>query len=357
MRIRKRVLASLQQVYSVSVHQVAGRSCLTAATEGQGPVLLFSPPDWRVSTLREGPGGVMCLESLPGRQGALAGIEGFFPIFQAEGAGIFVAQAGAQPEQPWQAQRVQDLPFVHRLCAVPCGSASLLVAATVCGGKRDRDDWSQPGALYSALVPEDLSAPGRFELLRGELYQNHGLSLERVPAPRGGASAVPAPLSLLVGCRNGLLRLRVPPQPQPGQRWQEEWLLDRPVSDAALFDLDGDGEQELATIEPFHGHALVLYKRQGGVWRPRFQAELQFGHVVWCGTLLGRPGILAGSRAGKQRLVWYGALSPELTSFEEVEIDRGVEPAQVAVLQEGGRELLLSANHGPGEVALYELSG
>jgi hypothetical protein len=40
-------------------------------------------------------------------------------------------------------------------------------------------------------------------------------------------------------------------------------LFDKEVSEFCFIDLDGDGKEELVTIEPFHGEALNVYKRKG----------------------------------------------------------------------------------------------
>ena len=340
----KRVLSALEQVYTVSCQPLGGKTHILAASEGHKAALLFSPPDWKPSVLAAGPGGVMCLEGVPGKADTLLGIERFYPIFLAENAGIMIARPETGLTQPWRWQRVLDLPFVHRVRAVLAGGIHFLVAATICGGKSSQEDWSQPGAVYVSVVPEDAGQPWHLQPVVTGLYQNHGLIVQEIEGTR----------YVFVGCRNGLLRLRVPEGTE--DTWQAEMILDQPVSDLSFFDLDGDGQLELVTIEPFHGDRLVVYHSDQGAWKPVFNAELAFGHVVWAGMLLGQPGVLAGSRRGREELAWHFSSHGDLNLKERFEIDSGIEPTQIEVMHERGRELIVSANHKAGEVTLYELT-
>ncbi len=344
MNVHKRTLVRLEQIYAVSRLVIGGLEHIAAAPEGHGRSVLLRPPDWEISTLLDGPGGVMCFEPIPGQERSLLMIERFFPVFEAQQAGIVRAAAAGDPTTPWTDKRVLDLPYVHRLRAAQVAGRPFLVAATVSGpAKKNPEDWSQPGAVYAGRIPEGASSDWEIRPLLEGLYQNHGLiSVEYSGEP-----------SLLVGCRNGLFRIVIPQQPESD--WPVEKLLDRAVSDMQLFDLDGDGTQELVTIEPFHGNRLAVYRRPKNSWQPVYEAELEFGHVVWCGTILGRPAIIAGSRAGNMGLSLYLPLEDMVKRMEQIELDHGVEPTQVEVLHRQEHELVFSANHGTGELALYRL--
>ncbi len=344
MNVHKRTLMRLEQVYTVSRLVIGGLEHIAAATEGQGRSVLLRPPDWEVSMLLDGPGGVMCLEPIPGRERSVLVIERFYPVFKARQAGVTHASAAGELTMPWTDKRVLDLPYVHRLRAVQVAGRPYLIAATISGPeKKAPEDWSQPGAVYVGRIPELTSSVWEIRPVLEGLYQNHGLiSVEYSGQP-----------SLLVGCRNGLFRIVVPQRPESD--WPVEKLLDRAVSDMHLFDLDGDGTAELVTIEPFHGNRLAVYRQTKNAWQPVYEAELEFGHVVWCGMILGRPAVVAGSRAGNRELSLYRPLEATLKRMEQIELDRGVEPTQVEVLHRRDHELLFSANHGTGELVLYRL--
>jgi hypothetical protein len=343
MNVHKRVLGPLELAYTVSFQTIDGRRYIAAASEGHGPALLFSPPDWKPLVISDCPGGVMCLEHIPGKSNTLIGVERFYPIFIAEHAGIMIMYPLSDGKETWRVRRVLDLPFVHRIRVIAVGGISFLVAATICGGKSFKEDWSKPGAIYISKIPDNPEEQWRLQPIISGLFQNHGLILQEIDDSQ----------FLYIGCRNGLLRVRIPSGSEGP--WEAETVLDTPVSDLSFFDLDGDGHLELATIEPFHGNLLVIYRSEKGVWKPVFEAELAFGHVVWCGTLLGQPGVLAGSRKEREELSWYYSSGKDLNLREQFDIDTKIGPTQIDVIHEPGRELIVSANRTPGEIALYEV--
>ncbi len=55
MKVNKKVLAKLESVYAVSSIELDGKVYFLAATEGHGACLLFTPPDWEMSHVWDGP--------------------------------------------------------------------------------------------------------------------------------------------------------------------------------------------------------------------------------------------------------------------------------------------------------------
>ena len=347
MKIRKRVLAALDNVYVVTAVEIDGDTGFLAATEGRGPCLLFRPPAWEAETVWQGPGGAMSLVPLQTRPSGLLAIQGFFPIFQAAAAGVVHALPPAAAGVEWAVRRVLELPFVHRIEAVYPGGLPHLVAATLCAGKDDVDDWSQPGAVYLVPVSWSLAAvwPRPRPLLTG-IVKNHGMCVSRLD----GTDVV------LVSASEGVFRINVPDS--AAGAWECSRLLEHEVSDMSIADIDGDGVAELVTIEPFHGDCLTVYRRHsvGGAWVRAASAALSFGHVVWAGSLGGAPALLGGSRAGDRDLVLFRVESgARQWRLRPQVLDTGGGPTQVAVVQASGVDLVCSANHGAGEVVLYEL--
>jgi len=286
----------------------------------------------------------MSLVPLPEGDGAFLAIQEFFPVFKSEGAGIVHARPGNSLLDPWEVRRVIDLPFVHRIEVVGVGGVVHVAAATLCSGKESAEDWSKPGAVYVGPVPVDPAGEWAVTPILESVSKNHGMHVTTLAGRR----------VVMIAGSEGLFAVTVPRA--PGARWQHERILDREISDVYVDDLDGDGEAEIGVIEPFHGDSLTICKRRNGGWQSLWQWPLEFGHVVWVGRILGKPGVLAGSRGGAKELVLLRPPCGENTSPERIVIDRGVGATQVAVMHEEGRELILSANHGAGEVALYELA-
>lgn len=345
MKIKKRKLADLDMVYAVRAVDIGGRTHLMAASESRGgKCLLFSPPDWRMSVAWDGPGGAMSLVPVPGRPGAVMAIQKFFPIFESEDAGLYCARAGDDPTSPWQLDRIADLPFAHRLEVVDVAGTPFMVAASVCGGKDFRDDWSNPGAVYVAPVAEDPAGGVALVCVLHGISRNHGVHVTAFDDN---------PLALIAGAE-GLFALRIPGD-KDGPWQSERWLHDE-IGDVFAADLTGDGQRELVTIEPFHGNRLAVYQRAGGAWRSIYETGVDFGHVVWAGRLLGENVIIAGSRGGDRELAVLRVTATDPFAAERIVLDAGVGPTQIAVVKQRDVTLILSANHGAGEVALYELT-
>ena len=345
MKVNKKRLAELEMVYAVCTMELNGKTHFLAATEEHGKCLLFSGPDWQESTVWQGPGGSMTLLPLKHCQGALLAIQEFFPIFKSQNAGIVLAQVGSCPSEPWRVRRVLDLPFVHRIEVVDVGNTPYIVAATLCGPKSYVDDWSRPGAVYAGPVPGKLEDDWYVEKILDGITKNHGLHITKLDDRSVG----------LVSGQEGLFALEIPQA--PGQVWQSKRLLDHEVSDICAADIDGDGETEIAAIEPFHGNTLVVYKaRSTGVER-LCEYPLDFGHVVWMGSILSAPAIVAGSRGGKKELVLLRLRSSKAQLWlDPIILDRGVGATQIAVVSRPDGDFILSANHGANEVALYEIT-
>jgi len=343
-KIKKRKLADLEMVYAVGAFGIGGRTHLAAASEGRGGAcLVFSPPDWRTSVAWEGPGGAMSLAPVPGRPGTLVAIQRFFPVFDSEGAGLYLARAGEDLASPWKVERIASLPFAHRAEVVDVAGTPFMVAASVCGGKDFRDDWSKPGVVYVAPVPEDPTDDLALVPVIDEISKNHGMHVTAMDGRR----------VVLIGGGEGLFALEIPEDPEGP--WRSERLLDHETGEVFAADLSGDGRMELVTIAPFHGDRLAVYRRVDGAWQTVYETGVAFGHVAWAGRLLGERTIIAGSRGGDKELVLLRVTATDPFTVERTVLDTGVGPTQIAVVHQDDSNLILSANHAAGEVALYTL--
>ena len=345
MKVNKRKLAELEMAYAVCTMELNGKTHLLAATEKQGKCLLFSGTDWQESTVWEGPGGSVSLMPLKHCQGTLLAIQEFFPIYESKNSGIVLAQVDSCPSKPWRVRRVLDLPFVHRIGVVDVGNTPYVVASTLCEGKSYVEDWSSSGNIYAGPVPSDVEGDWQVEKILEGITKNHGLHIGKLD----DRSVV------LVCGQEGLFAIDIPQA--PGQIWQSKLLLDHEVSDIYAADIDGDGKTEIAAIEKFHGNKLVIYRScPTGVER-LCDYPLDFGHVVWMGSILSAPAIVASSRTGEKELVLLRPRSSkDQLWLDPIILDRGVGSMQIAVVNRPDGDLILSANHGANEVVLYEIT-
>ena len=340
--MKKNVLAKLEKCYSVAPLTYQGEPHFLVAAEKHDRCILFDAAGREKATIWEGPGGVMTMVQVPGTDGHFLATHEFYSPNDSANAKIVLA---APEGEGWSVRTIAGLPFVHRFDILEQGGRRYLIACTLKSAHVHKDDWSSPGKVYACELPEDLSPyNGKNQLplapIKEGVLKNHGYC--RV-TENGGHSA-------LVCGENGIFRFY--PPTAPGKAWTEETLLTTPASDALLPDLDGDGENELITLSPFHGDTLRIYRKEGETWQPAYEypEKLPFLHAIWGGSLAGKPTAVIGHRQGARRLL---AFTYEDGAYRFKTLDDGRGPANVYGCQIGGQDLLLACNRETDEIALY----
>lgn len=333
MIVKKKVLADLPMVYAVAELRVgAGTYYIAASEDRDGGCCMVDGETLESFPLWNEPGGVMSLVPVPGENGAFFAIERFFPIFRSEDSKIIKGKIYFQDGKPvCNRKTVYGLPFTHRIGLM----GGDLIACTLCGGKAYQEDWSVPGGVYAGSLQGE-----SMRLILGNLTKNHGLFLQN---DRKIA---------LISSHEGVFSLM-----RQGGGWVMEQWIQEEAGDVFLEDLDGDGQEELLTIQGFHGDRLVAYHRAEGRFHPWAELPISFGHVLWAGKICGREGILAGSRRSEKELAFY-AFEPDgagKARFRKEIIGLGGGPTQVAVCQRGDGTDILAANHGMGQLVLYQV--
>jgi len=343
MKFEKNKLADADQGYFITTLPVLGKKRVVAAPEGSGPTLVFAPSDFEPQVITEGPGGCMGFAPLPGRDDAMLMITAFYPVFRSERAGIDLFQAVDGLAQPWKGKRIINLPFVHRITVIRDGDIGYLVAATVCGGKDFQDDWSKPGAVYVAKIPDNPEGPWKTDILLEHIHRNHGMTA-------GHLEGEPC---VYVSGTEGLFALQ-PPE-DPASEWRITSVLSHEISEIYFADLDGDGIDEIAAIEPFHGHTLSVYKQSDGIWVKIFSSALKFGHGLWAGNLEGQNVIIAGNRDGTKDLVCFRVISGDPFDMEMTVVDHGSGTTNMDVIRTPDGDVLVTSNPGHSEYARYRI--
>jgi hypothetical protein len=145
-----------------------------------------------------------------------------------------------------------------------------------------------------------------------------------------------------------------------GADWGFEQVMDREISEVALFDVDSDGRDELLTIEPFHGSALRIYSVASGRWKTAWEGTLAFGHCLAAATVNGVPSVLVSNRAGSRDLLllqWRQRSPREESSLGDpliTVVEGGAGAANMLVLRHEGKDLVFSTNQAKGEIVRYE---
>jgi hypothetical protein len=345
MPFTKKHLCDLPACYAAGQIELDGRPQLLLAPDGRGPSYLFDCHSLAGRIIREGPGGTMSMVALPdGRAGFLA-VQRFFPGFQAQDAEI----VWVCPENGrWTDKHRVKLPYLHRFDILVRNGIHYLVACTLCSEKKSQEDWSSPGCIYGAELPLDFNQTVELQLIASGLTRQHGFWKVQKP---GYSTALSA-------CDQGVFEIQ--PPINRGQSWSVAQILARPVSDIALCDIDQDGVDELATIEPFHGNDFKIYRQTESCFSPIYQYPgghaagqpdvFSFGHVVWGGQLRNENVFIGGCRAGRRELF---VLRWRNGGICEETIETGGGPANIAVINGREHDLLLVANHEIGEGALF----
>jgi hypothetical protein len=340
MNIEKRFLVSLNRCYAASHIVVDGKPRILLATEGEGPCLAWTGADYREShVVWDGPGGTMSIVPIAGTNGEFLGVQKFFKMFQWEDAKIVHVRPTADGR--YDVNDVLHLPYIHRFDLLQADGRHHFIGCTLATSKESKEDWAHPGQVW--VGEWGGSALQGLRVLRDGFTKNHGYSR----LTRGGV------MSALVTCEQGAFEF-TPPQHAHGE-WSIEQFMDWPISDIAAIDIDGDGELEFATIEPFHGSHFRVYKKVGGAFEMIYEHPevSDFYHVVVGATLAGRPVFIGGCRRGKQQLFYVHAKSTSPLALAAVLMDEGVGPSNVHVMHEPGRDIIVSANREKAEAALY----
>lgn len=342
MRITKEVLLEgVKGLYAVGSIEAAGALYYGVASENRdGEVFLLDSKDGKVYPVNGGPGGVMSLVDVPG-ENAMLSIEEFYPVFDSVSAKIVKIGLEVKEGQVQVSRKVlTDAAYVHRISLLKEEDGIFLAAGILCSHKDFQDDWSRAGSMQIGRY-----TPGtdhvELETVYDGVFKHHAMYVRRNQAGYD---------DLYFGGTEGVFCTR-----RKNGQWITEHVLDVPASDIVVYDLDGDGQEELAIIEGFHGDNVAVFRQENG-WKRALDIPAEFGHVLWGGAFLGAPGLIAGSRGGSKELVLYRLKCGNAGGVEigdKTVIDSGQAPAQILVLDDGRQ--VVAANHGVAQLARYSM--
>ena len=327
MKIEKTHLVDIPAVYVTAILHLAGKEYFALASENRDEkVVIIDADTLEVSPLWTGDTGCMNIVQIPGTEKLLC-ITKFYPVFQSKEAEICMLEPTDKGYMsPWKKTTIMKLPFCHRIGVITTNSKMFLLASTLCDDKEFQDDWRKPGAIYTAPIDEKLT---EWTLTKhvGGLLKNHGLCIDKEN-------------QVYTSSENGILHFDFSNYVE-GASVKPTLLTGFPTSDISF----NDGM--IATIEPFHGNVAKLYDSN---IKEVYSCDIDFGHVVWLGNILGKPSMILGSRGGRKQLELI-----DVHSMERTIIDEGIAPTQISVVSRDETSVILSANHGAGNAFLYTL--
>ena len=334
--MKKKVILNIESVYTANAFQIGSEMFVAAGSETKPEVYLYNLTSGNLSLVTGCPGGVMSFIPVPGNPDLFFSVMGLFPPFIGAEAGVFMH---CRTGDKWETQKAMDLPFAHRCEIINRNGKNYLFAASVSKYKENPTDWSKPGEMYLIRLDDNIKLPLKPELIDNSLTRNHGMLRKSIE----GTETV---------CMSGVDGIFYFEQ-QPGDKWVKKILFDKEVSEFCFIDLDDDGQEELITIEPFHGEALNVYKRNGLQWELKFSDSLSFGHGLSCGFMNAEPVIVVGNRRGSFTLDTFKVTDLNTGNFSRTVIEEDAGPTQTQVFTSNNTDYILSANQKKNEVALY----
>ena len=345
MNITKKVVGQLDKCYSMATLTYKNKKHFLVAAEKVDECRMYDLDGNFEEVIWEEPGGVMTMVQVPGTDGQFLATHRFYSPNDSANASIVLI---TPRENAWEVRTLVDLPFVHRFDVLERNGVRYLIACALKSGHQQKDDWSSPGKVYAAVLPEDLSAFDKENQLKLEVIQegmlkNHGYY-------RHVGDTV---TSAIVSCEQGVFQFT--PPTQSGAAWDIQQLLGVAASDAVLMDIDGDGDEELLVLEPFHGASLAIYKLKDGKYQKHYQHEekLEFLHGMFGGEVCGKPRFIVGHRNGERKLL--SITSDGKGGYEIEELDAGCGAANLLHYYHNDKDVLLATNREIDEIAMYTL--
>jgi hypothetical protein len=243
---------------------------------------------------------------------------GFSNVYAESPGLVSILTHDGDPARPWSMKEIDRLPTSHRLrfADIDGTGRKVLVNAPLIGPHAVAPD-------YRDRVPVVIYRPGswtRETATADEEGVVHGI----LPIAWGGDAGCE---SLLVAGFLGVHLLRF-----DGGRWSRTAVVQGnpepwPRSGSSEVAAGHLGpERFIATIEPWHGNQVVVYRQREGRWvRHVIDASVVDGHTLVVGDFDGdgQDDLVAGERAGRRSVYLYRAVDAERDTWSKHLLDDG----------------------------------
>ena len=342
----------------------------------QRRVVWYENPTWKRRTIIEGqtkPDNV-CLAAHDidgdGQVDFALGAD-WKPFNTRDGGTLQWLRRGKTLDEPWSIHPIGTEPTVHRIRFADIdgdGKPALIVAPLMGRDSTAKNNWAdgQPVRVLAYKIPndpvKDRWAP---QVLDESVHVMHNFWPVLSPSGKG--------MDLLLASYEGVSLLRR----ESAGRWQRQHLGEgnqaNPKSNRGSSEIKRghlkNGRPYIATIEPWHGHQVVVYtppSESGKLWsRQVVDERLKWGHAVWCADLDGDGDeeLIIGVRDDLSKnphercgVRIYKAVDGQGTRWERSFVDEGgvaVEDLAAADIDGDGRIDLVAVGRATHNIRIY----
>lgn len=284
MKFKHKKLDELYRAYAASILEIDGqKACLVASEEVGYPCYMYTGENFENKEVvwQEG-GGCMSIIQIPNKENEFLAVMDFY--LKVSPSKSKLVWGKYSKETGWVVKDVVYLPFLHRFDIYNVEGQNYVIAATIADDKDHKEDWSRPGSIYVGKLPDDPTQGIELKKIGTGYYRNHGYYRVEKDGRQVGYFT----------SDQGIIKIT----PYADKEWEIEKVLDGMIGEVALMDIDGDGKDELMTIEPFHGDTMKIYKETENGYEEVFKYpyEVDFAHTLVGNTLNGNPCFVGGVR-------------------------------------------------------------
>ncbi|MFV0479429.1 MAG: hypothetical protein ACK5LZ_02515 [Anaerorhabdus sp.] len=341
MKIEKKVIDEIKRCYSTNEMEVGKENYFFFASEDpnvKASLYKESKLDDEMELWKDAGG---CMSLIPFRHNEFLAVQEFY--LKVTPSLSKLVWGKYEEDKGWEIKDLFHLPYLHRFDILNQSGKMYLLCATIADSKENKEDWSKSGKIYGAKLPENLEDEIELEVLVDGVFRNHGYSRGISDGKECGYFT----------SDQGVIQILAPEE--NSKKWVVNKIADGAISEAVFIDLDGDGVEEMMTIEPFHGNQIKIYKNKNGRYECDYiyPHKIDFAHALVADTILGKPSFIAGIRREDAELVVIQKIGNE---YKEILIDKQGGPANLKVVHRDGYDLILAANHTRNEAAVYRIS-
>lgn len=332
-KFKKVVLDDMERCYCVAHMVIKDEDFYIYASEANPGVCYAYHDEFRKKEIIwDNIGGTMSIVPFSDREGEFLAIT---EMYLKESPSRQTVVWAKRVDDNWIVKPILHIPYLHRFDILSRDGTDYFIGASIARDKMYKDDWRQPGQLLTGIIPKDLDNDSIIiKVIKDDMFINHGFTRKDD--------------TFYFGTHNGLFTLKL----DSNKNWKIEKILDGQIGEIAVGDLNGDGCNELFTIEPFHGNNVNIYETVNGKYEKvkTFTEGIEFAHALAYGSIDNAKTVIVGVRKGNEEL---SAISFKDNNYNKEVIDYNVGPANVLIANTNNTDIILSANHTSKQACIY----